>query len=55
MTALVFTWRQSLKICSHVGTPLAADRNETHNLAEKNPDVAKRLGEAALSWRKSLP
>jgi arylsulfatase A-like enzyme len=34
---------------------LKADKNETVNLAEKNPAVAKRLTESALQWRKSLP
>jgi arylsulfatase A-like enzyme len=34
---------------------LDADRNETKNVAEANPDVAKRLSDAALGWRKSLP
>jgi arylsulfatase A-like enzyme len=34
---------------------LDADRSETKNVAEANPDVAKRLSEAALQWRKSLP
>ncbi len=34
---------------------LAADRNETRNLATEKPEVAKRLAEQALAWRKSLP
>jgi arylsulfatase A-like enzyme len=34
---------------------LAADRNETKDLAAAHPDVAKRLTEKALAWRKSLP
>jgi arylsulfatase A-like enzyme len=34
---------------------LAADRNETDNVADKNPEFAKRLSEAALQWRKALP
>jgi arylsulfatase A-like enzyme len=34
---------------------LIVDRNETDNLADKNPEIAKRLTEAALHWRKSLP
>lgn len=34
---------------------LAADRNETKNLAADKPDVTRRLTEAALTWRKSLP
>jgi arylsulfatase A-like enzyme len=34
---------------------LQADRNETQNVAETNPKVAKRLTAAVLQWRKSLP
>ena len=34
---------------------LAADRNETTNLSRAKPDVAKRLADQALAWRKSLP
>ena len=34
---------------------LLADQNETTDVAEKNPKVAKRLMDAALSWRKALP
>ncbi len=34
---------------------LDADRAETKNLAVTNPDVANRLKDAALKWRKSLP
>lgn len=34
---------------------LDADRNETKNVADANPAEAKRLSEAALQWRKSLP
>lgn len=34
---------------------LEADRNETTNVAGANTDIAKRLGETALQWRKSLP
>jgi arylsulfatase A-like enzyme len=34
---------------------LEADRNETKNVAEANPEVAKRLSGEALQWRKSLP
>jgi arylsulfatase A-like enzyme len=34
---------------------VAGDRNETKNLAGDRPDVAKRLSEMLLSWRKSLP
>ncbi len=34
---------------------LLADRNETHNLAEANPDIASRLKDEALQWRKSMP
>jgi arylsulfatase A-like enzyme len=34
---------------------LAADANETQNLATQNPDIAKRLADAALAWCKSSP
>jgi len=34
---------------------LAADSRETTNLAGKHPDIATRLTDAALTWRKSLP
>jgi arylsulfatase A-like enzyme len=34
---------------------LAADSKETKNLAPTEPEVAKRLSEAALKWRKGLP
>jgi arylsulfatase A-like enzyme len=34
---------------------LANDRSETKNLAAEKPDIAKRLSDAALAWRKSLP
>jgi arylsulfatase A-like enzyme len=34
---------------------LAADPKEAKNLAADKPEVAKRLTEAALAWRKSLP
>ena len=34
---------------------LETDHSESHNLADKYPDVTKRLSEAALQWRKSLP
>lgn len=34
---------------------IEADRNETQNVANENPEIAKRLTEAALQWRKSLP
>ena len=34
---------------------LASDRNETKNRAADKPEVTKRLTEAALAWRKSLP
>ena len=34
---------------------LAADEHETTNVAEQHPDVAKRLKDEALRWRKSLP
>ena len=34
---------------------LAADPNEARNLAAEKPDLTKRLTDAALGWRKSLP
>jgi arylsulfatase A-like enzyme len=34
---------------------LEADPQETTNLVEKQPDVASRLRESVLTWRKSLP
>jgi N-sulfoglucosamine sulfohydrolase len=34
---------------------IEADRNETKDIAAENPDVATRLSQLALSWRKSLP
>ncbi len=34
---------------------LASDRNEEHDLSAIRPDITKRLGDAALAWRKSLP
>ena len=34
---------------------MIADPKETTNLAEKHPDVAQRLSEAALKWRRALP
>lgn len=34
---------------------LLADPNENDNLASKQPEVAKRLTETALSWKKTLP
>ncbi len=34
---------------------LAADRNETHNLASEKEEIASRLRASALAWRKSLP
>ena len=34
---------------------LAADHNEMRNLASEKPDITKRLTEAVLTWRKSLP
>ncbi|MFZ2644447.1 MAG: sulfatase-like hydrolase/transferase [Verrucomicrobiia bacterium] len=34
---------------------LATDPNETKNLAEAQPDIARQLTERALTWRKSLP
>ena len=32
-----------------------SDRKETRNIATNNPEITKRLTEAALQWRKSLP
>lgn len=34
---------------------LAKDRSESTNIADKHPDVAKRLSEKLLAWRRSLP
>lgn len=34
---------------------VVADHNETSNVADQHPDIAKRLSEKALAWRKSLP
>lgn len=34
---------------------LSTDRNESHNLAAENLDITKRLTDAALTWRKTLP
>lgn len=34
---------------------LNADPKETDNVAAKNPEIAKRLTEQALAWRKTLP
>jgi arylsulfatase A-like enzyme len=34
---------------------LAADEKETQDLAEAHPEVAKRLTELTLQWRRSLP
>src|SRR5258706_8029563 len=34
---------------------LDADRNETQNIADQNPQIAKPLTEKALTWKKSLP
>jgi len=34
---------------------LDSDRAETENVADKNPEIAKRLADAALQWRKALP
>lgn len=34
---------------------LSADQNETNNVANTNPDLAKRLTDAALTWKRSLP
>ncbi|MGV3541229.1 MAG: sulfatase-like hydrolase/transferase [Rufibacter sp.] len=34
---------------------LKLDHAETTNLAEKQPEIAKRMSEALLAWRKTLP
>lgn len=34
---------------------LEADRNETRNVANSNPEIAARLSKAALGWRRSMP
>ena len=34
---------------------LATDRTERTNLIAEKPDIASRLIEVALAWRKSLP
>ncbi len=34
---------------------LTIDANETNNVAATNPELAKRLTDAALAWKKSLP
>ncbi len=34
---------------------LASDRNETRNVAARNPEVTERLTQTLLHWRKSLP
>jgi arylsulfatase A-like enzyme len=34
---------------------LAADRNETKNVAADHPDITQRLTAAALRWRKAMP
>ena len=34
---------------------LKTDPKESHNVADKNPDVAARLKEKALAWRNALP
>lgn len=34
---------------------LTADPEERHNLAENHPDMARRLSEAALKWRRAMP
>jgi arylsulfatase A-like enzyme len=31
------------------------DPKESANVAEQHPDIARRLQEKALAWRKSLP
>ncbi len=34
---------------------LDADGNETNNVADAHPELAKRLTDAALNWKRSLP
>lgn len=34
---------------------LSLDANEKNNVADKNPEITKRLSDMALNWRKSLP
>ncbi len=34
---------------------MTADGNESHNVADANPELAKRLTDAALNWKRSLP
>jgi arylsulfatase A-like enzyme len=34
---------------------MTADVNEEHNLAAEHPDIARRLTEKTLEWRRSLP
>lgn len=34
---------------------LEADANETTNLAGKNPELAKKMSDQALTWKRSLP
>ncbi|MGH7967566.1 MAG: sulfatase-like hydrolase/transferase [Limisphaerales bacterium] len=34
---------------------LSADPNETADVADKNPEISKRLKDAALAWKRSLP
>ena len=34
---------------------IAANPNETTNLVAAQPEIARRLTEQALTWRKSLP
>jgi hypothetical protein len=34
---------------------LSADHKETTNRAADNPDQARRMTEAVLAWRRSLP
>lgn len=34
---------------------LANDPEESHNLADDHPDIARRLSEAALKWRRAMP
>ena len=34
---------------------VVTDRAEEHDLAASKPDLAKRLAESAIRWRRALP
>jgi N-acetylgalactosamine-6-sulfatase len=34
---------------------IPADPSELNNLADRNPDVVKRMSERLLAWQKTLP